>query len=374
MTRSHETAPTTNATEPNTALADTDERADAALRYRHGLAPEDALRQPYYQALSVALSESDVAVDLLCRVPREQRNSMLILAILHYASLRGHPVLTPLYESLNVGTRPTPEEFASQVVDVLHDDPDLVASQLHRRTQTNEVGRSAVLQAVLRELAREGLDRVNLIDVGTSAGLNLYLDQYQVSREPSSDPLTLTCEYLEDSYRPGPLPQIASRIGLDQNPLDLNSADDAMWLRACLWPENPERLARLTAIEHHIASWPPRVLLRGDALTALDEALAMVDPSAATVVMHTWVAAYFPEDLQRAFASRMLELVSASRVHWLYLEWPRAVKALQPPKPPAVSPRPGASQIVLARAGDEPRHVGWCHSHGRWLSLSALKA
>ena len=346
------------------------DRDDAVLRYRHGLSPEDAIRQPYYHALLEALSHSATALDLLCEVPLEQRNAMLPLAILHYRALRGESVLAPLYASINGANRPTPEQFAATVVALVEAQPELVREQLHRTVQTNEVGRSAVLQAVLRELRRRGLTDVNLLDVGTSAGLNLYLDHYNVATEAGGDPLTLVCESLTSDDRPGPLPTIHKRVGIDRNPLDLRRADDAMWLRACLWPENPDRLRRLEQLESLAPAWEPLTLLRGDALGLLSDALGAMDNAYPTIVMHTWVAAYFSEELQELFATELRRRVRKENLYWLYLEWPRGVRGLLPPEPTAKSPRSGASQIVVAQPGGVATHWGWCHAHGRWLSLS----
>jgi hypothetical protein len=88
---------------------------------------------------------------LLDAAPPEQRNPTLVLAALHFNALVGEPTLTPLYEAISEAE---PEVFAQGVVDALEHDPTLVSAHLHRRTQTNEPGRSAILGQVLRALDR----------------------------------------------------------------------------------------------------------------------------------------------------------------------------------------------------------------------------
>ena len=350
-----------------------DERTDASRRYRYALSLEDQASHPYYAALSLACSTNELMIDLLVSVPIEQRNAMLIFAALHFQALSGHRELTELYCALTARERLSPQQFAKAVIAVVETNASVVSTQLHRSTQTNEPGRSAVFQAVLRELYRRGIDEVNLIDIGTSAGLNLYLDRYDIQRSdapPSGDPLSFSYESLSAGDVPGPLPVVRSRIGVDLNPLDLANEDHARWLRACLWPEDPLRLARLEAIETVLAQWPAVSLIQAGALEGLDAALERVDPNASTVVMHSWAAAYFSAEVQVNFAARMGELVGSSRASWVYLEWPRAVAGLAPPRAPSAPPRPGASQIVVALAGSQPESWGWCHPHGRWLSLS----
>ncbi len=349
-----------------------DRRLDAEFLFRRALAPEDAQSHPYYAALGDALSENPVARSLLLDVPIEDRNPILIFAILHYLALRGHPVLAPLYRSLGAAPSVTPNEFATRVVAVVETESDAVRAQLHRRTQTNEVGRSAVLRAVMADLRAGGLEHTSILDVGTSAGLNLYFDQFAVSSSPSEDPLTITTEFIDEPPLLSPLPMITARVGLDRNPLDLSVDDDALWLRACLWPEAPERLARFDAILARRAQWPPVTLVTGDAFDALDLAIERCGKGP-LVIIHTWVAAYFPEALQRAFGEKVRTLVRDGRAHWIYAEWPPMVPGLVPPTPSVPAPRPGASQVVLARAGQEPEHWGWCHSHGRWISASGPK-
>ncbi len=350
-----------------------DERLDASRRYQYALASDDKTSHPCYAALGDACAKSELMIDLLVSVPLQQRNAMLIFAALHYQALRGHAQLAPLYGSLGGANCPSPEEFARRVIDIVSNDPTVVSALLTRSTQTNEPGRSAVFQAVLREMYRRGIDEVNLIDIGTSAGLNLYVDHYDIVRTPlrdDHDAFTLSYESLNSADLPGPLPTIRSRIGVDLSPLDLRNDDDAMWLRACLWPENPSRLDRLNAIGERLSDWPTLTLIQSDALDGLEKALELVNPDASTVVMHSWAAAYFDPELQKNFAERMRELVRLKRVSWVYLEWPRGVAGLQPPAPRDVAPRPGETQIVVALAGGEPQSWGWCHPHGRWLSLS----
>ena len=41
------------------------------------------------------------------------------------------------------------------------------------------------------------------------------------------------------------MPRVVARVGVGLDPVDVTGADDARWLRACLWPDQPERVARL---------------------------------------------------------------------------------------------------------------------------------
>ncbi|MHB1208216.1 MAG: DUF2332 family protein [Acidimicrobiales bacterium] len=339
---------------------------DAASAYRRSFSPEDRARHPRYGALIDALSNSETARHLLGEAPPEQRNPMLVLAALHYAALEGDPVLAPLYERINLTS---PDDFASTVRARLEAAPHLVRRQLGRTTQTNEPGRSAVLVGVLRELRARGVEDVHLIDVGTSLGLNLYPDYYRINDPDANDPAALEVEYLGACGSDGALACIHQRIGIDPNPLSPDVPDDVRWLEACLWPEAPERAARLYELVGRIRTWPPATRLAGSALERIDEALAACEPGPTPVIFHSWVAAYFSLDEQARWREKVLDHVSRGAI-WIFLEHPEYVGGLTPPLDAVASPRRGGSQVVVARRNHGVSPWGWAHPHGRWIALS----
>jgi len=314
-----------------------------------------------------ALENDPVAQEILAGVRVEQRNPMLVLASLHLAALRGHPELTPIYRDARWGLITDPVGAARHVVDVVNAEPELVRAELHRSTQTNEPGRSAIFQAVIALIAK-GRRSINLIDVGTSAGINLYFDQFPVRAQDDDNSLTLVCRDETPVDRTLPLPVVLSRVGIDPAPLDLAVEDDRLWLQACLWPEEPRRLARLDAIIAQQSSWPPTTVLRGTVAERLGDAIALGDPSSATVVMNSYVAAYFSDDDQRAYFEDMVERCRRGNVAWISLEspfmvnWPTSSTSSE-------SARKGATQVLVTLPGDSPRQWGWCHHHGLWLEL-----
>ena len=93
---------------------------DARRRYRYSFTREDHERLPFYSALMKALEDDLVAQELLAGVRVEQRNPMLVLASLHLAALRGHPVLAPIYLGARRGLITDPQGAARLVVDVVN--------------------------------------------------------------------------------------------------------------------------------------------------------------------------------------------------------------------------------------------------------------
>jgi hypothetical protein len=341
---------------------------DARRRYHYSFTAEDHQRLPFYSALMSALEHDLVAQELLAGIRVEQRNPMLVLASLHLAALRGHPVLAPIYLAAREGSLSDPEVAAQRVLQVVNAEPELVRSHLHRSTQTNEPGRSAVFQAVIALVTRAGHPSINLIDVGTSAGLNLYFDQYPVRETDDDNPLTLVCRDEAPVDRSLPLPLVVSRVGIDPSPLDLANDDDRLWLEACLWPEEPRRMTRLETIITQRTSWPATTMLRGTAAERLDGAVALGDPSMLTVVLNSYVVAYFSEAEQTAFFNDMVQRCAKGNVAWISLESPFMVK-FPTTSTESERARKGATEVLVSLPGSAPRHWGWCHHHGLWTEL-----
>ena len=265
---------------------------ELANRYRHILSPEDRSRLPAYAALCDALAESHTALALLRAVHDRQQNPTLILAILHYLALTGHPVLGPLYRELHEGRSVAPEAFARGVIEILEAEPELLRSELWRSTQTNEPNRSAVLAAAIGDVARTlGHAQITLIDVGTSMGFNLFPDLVTVVSKDSGDDVALVTECFTPSFTRSPVPLIGRRVGLDQNLLLPSKTDDVAWLTACLWPEESRRLRRFNALLEQMRRWPEPVRVAGNAVDLIDYEVTF--DNTPTYVINSWVIAYF---------------------------------------------------------------------------------
>ena len=127
---------------------------------------------------------------------------------------------------------------------------------------------------------------------------------------------------------------MAERVGLDLAPVNPFSDDEALWLLACLWPDNLARFERLRAALANVraAAQPPR-LERGDLLTDLSHVVATMPGDGPLVVFHSWVAAYLGEEEQRTLAEQVAALGERRPVHYLYCESPFETPGLPTPLP-----------------------------------------
>jgi hypothetical protein len=342
--------------------------------YRHFGEVDAAGTSPLYERVAVALSESDEALRAIEGAPPRQRRPAVILAALHDLALAGRaPALAAAYAAADG------DAAARAAIDTLLRMTDsVVAIAARRPVRDNETGRCPVLYPAVAEAARRvGANAVGLIDVGCSAGLNLNVDRVGITYsngqslgDPSS-PVQLAASIVGD--RPVParaIPEVVTRIGVDLDPVDVTDADNVRWLRACLAPDQLERAARLEA-ELALAATAPPLLLPGDAVEVLPDALARVPAHALPVVTTTWALSRLPLDSRLRFLHRLDAAATGRTVAWVSVEGVGVAPAI-----PTFGDRraSGHSIIGLAVFDQSTLHaeaIGRCWSQGRMLSWLA---
>ena len=344
--------------------------------YRHFGEVDAAETSPLYERVAVALSESEEALRAIEAAPARKRHPRVILAALHDLALAGRaPALAEAYAAADG------DAAAGAAIDTLLRMTDsVVAIAVRRQTRTTQTGRCAVLYPAIAEAARRvGANSVGLIDVGCSAGLNLTVDRVGITYsngqlgqslgDPSS-PVQLSSSIVGD--RPVPtraMPEVVARVGVDLDPVDVTDADDARWLRACLWPDQPERVARHEAEMALAAAAPP--LLQGDAVEVVPDAFARVPADALPVVTTTWALSQFSLESRLRFLHRLDEAAAGRAVAWVSAEGVGVAPAI-----PTLGDRraSGHSIIGLAvfdRSALRAEAIGRCWSQGRWLAWLA---
>jgi hypothetical protein len=197
-----------------------------------------------------------------------------------------------------------------------------------RRTQTNEIGRCAVL---LPALPRRPLA---IVEVGASAGLCLLLDRffydYGVARigDPLS-PVRLECR-TDGVAPPIAAPDIVWRRGLDIEPIDVHDADATRWLLACVWADHSHRRQRVAAALELARANPP-IVVRGDLVEDLERVVREAPADACLVVLQSAVFPYVPRERRAAFAETLAKLSHSREVVWISNEAPGVVARLAPP-------------------------------------------
>lgn len=292
---------------------------------------------PAYERLALAVAGDDALLTLLGPLPPAKQQPNLLFGVVR---LLGGPVGDPAaFHDFTVANWP------------------VIEAQIQARaTQTNEAGRCAVLMPLLAALPQP----LALLEVGASAGLNLYPDRY-VYRY--GDTTIGTGEPMLDCVSTGRdlprrRPEVVWRAGLDLNPLDVTDPADLAWLDALIWPEHTQRRARLRAAAAIAAADPP-LLVRGDLVADLPALAARAPAGATLVVFHNSVLYQVAEGVRSAFAA----LVATLPGHWIANEGPEVLRYDALPAPPD-----DRHHNVLALDG---RPVAWAQGHGQavtWFS------
>jgi hypothetical protein len=274
-----------------------------------------------------------------------------------FAAARWHGVLAP-------------GPYAGLRSALLDDDGTIRATILARSTQTNEVGRLATLLPAFARAVPDG--PVALLEVGASAGLNLFPDRWGYAWTTPDGVVELgaapylPCDVTGPAPLPARLPEVAWRGGVDLNPLDVTDPDAMRWLETLVWPEEDDRRERLRHAVSVAAVDPPR-LVRGDLVEELPALVEEASAHGPVIVFHSAVVAYLPLEARASFQELMDGLVADCACHWVSNEGPNVLPAVTATGPEDAQRAP---HFVLGLDG---RMVARTHGHGQylhWLDLN----
>lgn len=330
---------------------------------------------PTYRLLSQAIARDHDVLAVVAAAAPGRRTPNNLFAAVRFLLLGGatHP-LGEAFAAIAAGARWDPDDVAARFADFIRGHGDeIIDAMAFRPIQTNEPARCAHIAASLALVGRRH-GPLALLDVGTSAGLNLQVDRCRidygpVTTGPTDSPLQLTCRLLGDAVPPvrGEAPLVRWRHGLDQDPIDLDHEPSRRWLQSCVWIDHGGRNERLVdAIT--LARTNPAAISTGDAIDDLAAVVASAPPDLHLVVVTTWVVSYFDTDQRIAFDEA---LAGAGRpLSWISLDHPAVVAGIdRPDETPDDRITPSVLGLVsYDGAGTSRREfLGWGHHHGTWL-------
>jgi hypothetical protein len=349
--------------------------------------------EPLYRAIAERVATHGDWAALLAAAPPTQRWARLWFAALQDRVLARveageRPPLAAYFPAAGAPRAPD-DALARHLGDFIDTEREALRESIATRgTQTNEIGRCAVLWPLLQDVVADtGRTRIALLDVGCSAGLNLGVDRWRyrwvddatgqalaatpADRDPAAP--EITCRLLAGARpRAGAMPEIVTRRGIDLQPIAVDDAREVRWLRACLWPQDVERRRRFDAAVAiaRTQRWPLRQV--ADAAAGVAEWLAELPPDVTPVVFNSWVLAYFDDALLRRHVDAMLEMVARRGAVWISAEDPTQSRTWWPGLPERAEDKRGnATSWTVARA-DGQGGVAWklaatSHAHGHWM-------
>ena len=321
-----------------------------------------------YTELSYGVSLDAELIELAAQTRVGQPPPNMLFAAVQYLLLSGvEHELVEHYPAISGKPRPLSPAFPAFRDFCLQHRDDIIRLEQTRLTQTNVVLRSACLLPAFAYVYNEAAAPLALVEVGPSAGLNMNWDRYAYEYvdiaenvalrwgDPDS-PVTLRTA-LRGTRKPllADHIDVASRIGVDLNPIDIDDEDQVRWLRSLIWPEHIERHARLlSAVE--IARQFPTERIRGDALELIPQLLAQIPPDAAIVVYATYALYQMTREQRVALLKQLQAFANAEgrRVDLISLE----------------GTQPDYSPLMLHTydpKGRRDRELARANPHGHWL-------
>lgn len=318
------------------------------------------------EALRRDIEAGGPTADLVAGWPRSPRTDALALRIagaLHAAVLSGrdpalaaeYPAARPAWDMARVW--PLARDFLAR-------ERDWVAGFLGSAPQTNETRRTIALLAGFLFLAARHELELELLEIGASAGMNLYWDRFAyrtASWSWGDGDVQISTPWTGPPPPQGAVPRIRSRAACDLNPIDLRDAAERLRLRAYVWADQTERLARFDAAAALAVAHGVHVE-RADAAEWLEARLPRRSPDALTVVYHS-VFYQYPRQETRQRIARAIEQAgenAAAPLAWLRLE----------PEPVLGGPRDSVRFLVdlVTWPGGERRTLATTDGHGNFVN------
>jgi hypothetical protein len=213
---------------------------------------------------------------------------------------------------------------------------------------------------MLRAAELFGERTLDLVELGTSAGLNLVWDRYRYAYAhgvwgPSKARLELAGT--ERGKVPAELlarvPAVRSRVGVDRAPIDVTSEEGALLLRSFVWADQTDRLELLDRAIEAVRADPPE-LLRGDFVHVLPGLLARRAPGALTVVFQTAAFGYLSAEQRERVRAALDEAGADAPLAFVTTGDPRTGKS-------------SWGLRLVTWPGGTREFLGHADYHGEWL-------
>ncbi len=297
---------------------------------------------------------------------------LLLMAALRAEVLRAG-ARHPLFAAIGAGpvdlTGATREALAAALADA---PPRLHVDLATRRVQTNETSRAvAWLWPAALAGCTDARRPLALADLGCSGGLNLIGDRLApLWTDAAGAPLPVATGAA-----------IVARRGFDAQPLDVGRDGDLHWLRACVWPGETARLARLEQAAAAFRDFDstnaaaPRLEVADvvDVPARLERWARALPPGTTLLAYQTVVRDYLAEAPKAQYLAGMTAWAAAAapggpRRIWISLE---AAPDADAGKDPAQPPMALEAHVADGAGGARALTLARCSYHPDRLALDA---
>jgi len=267
-----------------------------------------------YEYLSLKIAEDKDILELASHSKEGQPVPNLLFGAVHYLLLKGKThSLKEFYPSIVDEPRNDVDESYKYFKDFCEQNKNEIITILKTKlVQTNEVRRCSYLFPTFCYIFDTIKKPLALIEIGTSAGLQLLWDKYSYSYETNeiygdrNSEVHITSEIKGENspFLQGSIPPVASRIGIDLNTIDLTNDEEYLWLKALIWTNHNQRRELFQKASGYVKD-NPLTLIEGDGVELLPELSKSISRDYCICVFHTHVANQMPMDVKK----RLLEQV-----------------------------------------------------------------
>lgn len=279
-----------------------------------------------YEFLSLKIAEDDEILELASRAQEGQPSSNLLFGAVHYLLLKGTDHhLREFYPSIVKNPRKVEESFFPFKEFCVQFSDEIIRLLQEKLVQTNEVRRCSYLFPVFQSIYDKVKKPLALIEIGTSAGLQLLWDLYSYSYETgevygNKDATLLITAEVRGDKTPNLqdyIPPVATRIGIDLHPIDLKDDENELWLKALIWPEHHERRELFEKATEYVKSNELR-LIEGNGVELLWKLSEEIPNEYAICVFHTHVANQMPSEVKTNLLDEVLRIGAKREIFHLY--------------------------------------------------------
>lgn len=255
-----------------------------------------------YEYFALEISRDDELLELCTNAREGQPIPNLLFGAVHFLLLKGKEHgLKEYYPSVVNNPKSFEVAFNSFKDFCFQFQDEIVALLKTKLVQTNEVRRCAYLYPIFSLIYEKTNKPLALIEIGTSAGLQLLWDKYSYSYGTDkvfgnkASALHITSDIVGENtpFMAATPPPVSNRMGLDLNIIDLNDKEEELWMKALIWPEHKERLQMFEQAAG-CRKKNPVLLVEGNGIGLLSEYVNMMPSESTVCIFHTHVANQMP--------------------------------------------------------------------------------
>lgn len=253
------------------------------------------------------------------------------------------------------------DDFDGSIGAAMAASDDVIATSMLDTPQTNEVGRSAAIAAALMVVRQQFGLPFELLEIGSSCGLNLNLGHYAYQLGGISAGVGGSSVQIAPTWSGGAPPwapiEVVTARGVDLNPLKTSDPGTRDRLLSYVWADQPHRAQRLNSALALALRHPPHI----DQANAVPWLAARLEDEHAAgqcrVIFHSMVLQYLTERDRHLVTSTISQAGARASVDrplaWISFEW-----------------APLRNEVHLCLTcwpGGQTRLLATCHAYGEWI-------